>query len=191
MNGRVSVMKLVNVKSSEEFSWDEVYGRRAELARKIVRHMDRTDLCLAGEIREPFAWHREMDPESLDEYFLADHAFYRVPFLIVARRMEELANSRVIDHAWWLISSDLGREPWGFVTEPYMGQREAGELVARLNEELAAGVGSGLVVRAWPKQQSAWYPGRTVAIVTTVVGGDCLSRMLRYAASELLRRLGS
>jgi hypothetical protein len=156
------------------FSWDDVYGRRRVLAGSIAR---RLGLSFGFLVEEPFCALR------LSDQMLADKPMRRVPFYVIAHRMQEETPS-VIDHAWWLMADDRSGEPWGFVTEPYMTVEAVGRLAARVKRFEDWGIS----VRVLPKQDSAWYPGGAVPIVTTV-GVGWLSEFLRYgvgAALELM-----
>jgi hypothetical protein len=153
-----------------DFSWDDVYERRRVLAGSIAR---RLGLSFGFGVEEPFC------ALMLTDQILADQPMWRVPFYVIAHRMQEGAPS-VIDHAWWLIADDRSGEPWGFVTEPYIKLEEATRLAAAMT---ACHSGWGIDVRALLKRDSAWYPGSTVPIVTTASPGY---EFLRHGVSAAL-----
>jgi hypothetical protein len=137
----------------------------------------RLGLSFSFDVEETFAALR------LTDQMLADQPMWRVPFYVIAERMQaEFFN--VIDHAWWLIAADRSGEPWGFVTEPYIGLEAAGRLATALARRHADW---GVDIRVLSQQESAWYPGRTVPIVTTA-GVGCLREFLRFGVAAALER---
>jgi hypothetical protein len=165
-----------------EFSWDEIYARRRVLAEDARQRIG-LSFGLGAGVKEAFtAMH-------LTDQILADKPMWRVPFYVIANMMEDVTDHfHVIDHAWWLIADDRygSGEPWGFVTEPYIEPAEALRLAQQLTAKLEHW---GITIRTLPPAQSAWLPGSTVPIVTTILSGY-LSEFLRFGVGAALARLG-
>lgn len=157
-----------------DFSWEEIYRRRAALAGKIGEEIG---IEFRFDVQDRFHAYDLIDQN------LANQPMWRVPFYVIAQRMKEVSkHHHVIDHAWWLLAADRTNEPWGFVTEPYMDPTEAEKLAAildRAHEEW------GIKVRVWPVEQSPWLPGRTVPIVTTA-GVNRLFDFLKHGVGSAL-----
>lgn len=170
--------------SDAQFSWDEVYARRRVLAADVQR---RLNLSFPFDVKHRFdGLPLIADQPLLTEQLLADQPLWRIPYYVIAARMDAELGRRVIDHAWWLIAADREGEPWGFVTEPYLREVEARLLVERLSPGFEDW---GIELRALPASASAWFPGNTVPIVTTATVG-CLREFLRLgigAALDYLR----
>jgi hypothetical protein len=158
------------------FSWDAVYARRRKIAAEVQR---RLGLSFLLGVEEPFS------ALDLTDQNLADQPMWRVPFYVIAQRLIADAECHVIDHAWWLLTQDRWSEPWGFVTEPYIGPKKAQRLAEALQQRHE---GWGIEVRVLPKAQSAWLPDGTVPIVTTVTVG-CLPEFLRFGVGAALESL--
>jgi hypothetical protein len=138
----------------------------------------RLGLSFSFDVKKTFAalW--------LTDQMLADQPMWRVPFYVIAQRMQAEAEfSHVIDHAWWLIAAS--GEPWGFVTEPYIKPKDAQHLATALARRHADW---GVDIRVLSQQESAWYPGSTVPIVTTA-GVGCLREFLRFGVAAALELL--
>jgi hypothetical protein len=100
--------------------------------------------------------------------------------------MMAIEHLHILDHAWWLIAAVREYEPWGFVTEPYVDFETAKRLAKQMSRRHTRW---GIDVEALPKDQSAWYPGHTVAIVTTI-RPNCLNSFLRFGVGTAMKEMG-
>jgi hypothetical protein len=164
---------------TKEFSWDDVYARRAAFAKSVQQDLGLSFALTAG-IKEPFSC------PPLNAEFFADQPLWRIPFYIIGARLDGASRVRAIDHAWWLIADDRSGEPWGFVTEPYQELVEANRIARDVRRKVQSW---GITIRVLAKTDSTWNPGSTVPIVVTAsVGGfrELLYGGLR-AATEILK----
>lgn len=163
----------------ESSEWNAIIARRTSMAEDVRQQLE-LDFGLNAGVNEPFTASR------LDEQFLADLRMWEVPFYAIADRMQKAANGRhVIDHAWWLIADDRDREPWGFVTEPYIEERYGVWLVEQMERHHRRW---GVDFRCWPKAKSAWNPGSAVPIVTTILAGG-LPEFLFHGVGAALKTM--
>jgi hypothetical protein len=164
---------------SEKFSWADVHARRRAFAGRVQKDIG-LSFPLTGGIEEPFS------ALMLTDQMLADQPMWHVPFYALAHRMEiATSHHHLIDHAWWLLVADRTKEPWGFVTEPYISQEEA-ERLASLITRLRSGW--GVRAKAWPAELSPWNPGATVPITVTC-GVGFLYEFLRLGVGSALRQM--
>jgi hypothetical protein len=161
------------------FIWENVHSRRKKIAKGIQKR-----LGLSLPFAVDFTFHGPL-PTAQN---LADQPLWRVPFYVIAQRMIAASNGfHIIDHAWWLFADDETREPWGFVTEPYIALPEAervADLMRRRHESW------GVDVRVLSPAESAWLPGSTVPIVVTASMG-WLPEFLRQGVGAALEALSS
>jgi hypothetical protein len=163
------------------FSWDDIYSRRKKIAQGIQK---RLGLSFSFSVKTRF------HALSLTDRMLADQPMWRVPFYVIARRMMAASFDlppvgTVIDHAWWLLVDNDTKEPWGFVTEPYITPSQA-EWLAELMSRQHIDWGIGVMVL--PQAQSAWNPGSTVPIVVMSSAG-WLTRFLRLGVGAALEAI--
>lgn len=146
--------------ASRRFSWTQVRGRRHRLVERLRDELGFEFPLQAGGT---FAIIR-FNPPSL-----ATEPLYRVPFYVVAERLQRAAAMKlVIDHAWWLEAGVPPHEPWGFITEPYLNEEVAQNLGAFLGRKYEDW---GVTVCVLAKAESAWNPGRCVPIVVLLRSG--------------------
>lgn len=70
-------------------------------------------------------------------------------------------------------------EPWGFVTEPYIGD-DTINVIRQLDFEQW-----GVNIEILPKEKSPWLPNNTTPIVVTIISG-CLDEFLKFGVGSAL-----
>lgn len=69
-----------------------------------------------------------------------------------------------IDHAWLFGMRDGCKEPWGFVTEPYLSEEEANAAVYLATDRMPDW---GVTFQVWGKEHSSWNPGGCMVIIAS------------------------
>jgi hypothetical protein len=159
------------------FIWDNIYSRRKKIAKGVQKRLG---------LSFPFSVKTTFDALPLTDQMLAGEPMFRVPFYVIAQRMIAAANGfHIIDHAWWLVADDETKEPWGFVTEPYITPSQAERLAELMSRQH---MDWGVDVRVLPPAESAWLPGSTVPMVVTASMG-WLSDFLRQGVGAALESM--
>lgn len=106
-------------------------------------------------------------------------------------------DARICDAAWWAVGSILGhmdhqwlfgwpdgpKEPWGFVTEPYLPVDDANAAVERARLMMTGWNVNLAVLR---KDQSSWNPGACTPIVAWFSSG-AMRPLVKNAMAWMLR----
>jgi hypothetical protein len=148
-------------------------GRQRELANWIGAQIYRGSPLLV-----PLGRHSSFSPPPMpldDNYLdarLCDAAWWAVASILGD-----------IDHAWLFGWPDGTKEPWGFVTEPYLSEDQAQSIVGKADLMMT---GWGVEFIVLPKAQSTWNPNQCVPIVAHFESG-MMRPLIRNATAWMLR----
>jgi hypothetical protein len=118
-----------------------------------------------------FPSHRPADPK-----YYYDEQLGTLAWSVVATKLGH------IDHAWMFGFRDPPQEPWGFITEPYLGKDEAPRIIAAA-EEAMPWHEWGVTFHWLPAELSSWNPGSCTPLIARV---DNISSLLRTALRHWL-----
>lgn len=144
--------------------------------RNLTRHIGE-NLLRANNL-VPFGPHSSFQQVVLNPTCVFNERLCDLVWQTIAYRMSEHdsyqqadnyeALCRVIDHAWMFGINDMLREPWGFVTEPYIEEDRARAFLHIARETMS---GWGVEFHLLPSEFSSWYPGSCRPIVACYAGG--------------------